>query len=161
LPLQFRPVLLVPHFQLAILVRTISRMPTHGCYTGKLASGGVRPQQAGEALCGTGMAVRATEDELLVTCSRILLLAILPELLLASSSGDHAPEVLLSATTPTTCSCRWPPLEFLLQLRSLFAPSCIFTKVCIFFPVECVGSTRFMDGIFHSIKSCCVHRQYM
>jgi hypothetical protein len=58
------------------------------------------------------------------------------------------PEVLLLATTPTTFSCRRKPLELLLQVRSLLSPSCIFAEVCIYFPVECVGSTIFMDGFF-------------
>jgi hypothetical protein len=105
------------------------------------------------------MAVRAMEDELLVTY-RMLLLAVQPELLLASSSGYHAPEVLLPATTPTTCSCRWPPLELLLQVRSLFAPSCIFTEVYLFSRIMC-RQYKIYGWNFHSIKSFCVHRQYM
>jgi hypothetical protein len=75
----------------------------------------------------------ATEDSLLVTCS---------------GRCCVRPEVLLLATTPTTFSCRRKPLELLLQVRSLLSPSCIFAEVCIYFPVECVGSTIFMDGFF-------------
>jgi hypothetical protein len=69
------------------------------------------------------------------------------------------PELLLALSSRVPRVCCWPqlrppspatnkPLELLLQVGSLLSPSCIFAEVCIYFPIECVGSTIFMDGFF-------------
>jgi hypothetical protein len=113
---------------------------------GQAHGGSERAWSTGGAHRGAWWMWGATQDKLLVAfpgcCWRCLLVIMPPRLYCQPqfqpphSAAEHNSELLQ-------------------QVRSLFSPSCLFAKVCIFFPVDCVCNTRCMDGFFVTQKKLC------